>query len=265
MGLPSNTSDPLQPLDPIIHAAENPGKVFSDLFVMGKYTTIGSTKMWEGLFSGGFKGMGKGMYEDALIWTKTIGPFFRDYVPGYQEGTWTGDILKRNVNDNPELAAFLGIKIVGAIVSLVLSFFGQTYSWALYASLLVSLMTYLTGPGVSEAYIAKLMEKYRFQRDLLEARVRDAWSADIFSGDIFLWLAGGSLYNACYAGGTLLNPTGLIDPLSRGLGYVQEVDTTFMMSMSLPYESNAGGVMYNSYLAGGKKGTVDALNWGRIF
>ena len=214
-----------------------------------------SIKPIEGLLNGGVKGFGKGLYEGTYGVFKAIGPFAQEYIPGFQDNNPFGSMWKRNIVDNPEMIAYIFVKVTLTVAAVALSLTGNVW-----ASLAVSIASYAISPGIQEAFIERLLEKYKSRQSEYETYIRNTWSNDLLSGDIYLWLAGGALYNECFAGGMLCNPLGLIDPSARGLGYGQEVDTSMLMPLQMPYEDAAGGDLYRGYLAGNSS-TVDVLGW----
>ena len=243
-------------IDAISNAVTNPMGFMRGLGGIADSVIKFSIKPIEGLLNGGVKGYGKGLYEGTYGVFKAVGPFAQEYIPGFQDNNPFGSMWKRNVVDNPEMMSYIFVKVGLTIASVALSLTGNVW-----ASVALSIASYAISPGINEAFIEKLKEKYAAKQNY-EAYIRDTWSNDLFSGDIYLWLAGGALYNECYAGGLLCNPLGLLDPSARGLGYGQEVDTSMLMTLQMPYEDAAGGDLWRSYLAGNSS-TVDVLGWGK--
>lgn len=65
------------------------------------------------------------------------------------------------------------------------------------------------------------------------------------------WLAGGKKYNACFAGGALFNPSGLVSPhsVAFGINNPHENDSEWIARLNAPYENLAGGVGFMSSIA----------------
>lgn len=67
------------------------------------------------------------------------------------------------------------------------------------------------------------------------------------------WLAGGKKYNACFAGGALFNPSGLVSPhsVAFGINNPHENDSEWIAQLNAPYENLAGGVGFMHTVAQG--------------
>lgn len=219
-----------------------------------------AVKPIEGLFTKGFSGIGQGFYTGVHEYVQSLGTFGAKYIPLLQDDNFIGSAWKRNMIDNAAFTAFLISKISLTVVSVALTLMGMPM-----AALAVSAFNFAIQPSVNIAYKNELMKMLNFKQSIEYAKELDAinnfTALSLCGAEIFDWLAGGTMYNECFAGGALFNSLGIIEPMSKGLGYVSEVDTSFLAKINFPFEDAAGGSFYNSYLAGGDKAIVDVLNF----
>lgn len=103
------------------------------------------------------------------------------------------------------------------------------------------------------------------QKQLTEKALQKDFISDVMTAEIFGWLAGGSSYNAVFAGGDLFNSLGIINPLGKSLGFDAKVDTSFIDDINFPYSTNAGGGAFTNFYFGvplAGDSNFSPLKWG---
>lgn len=196
------------------------------------------------------KGIAKGNIKGAV----------RGFAAGFSEGLFEG--LSSFLSEKHAGALAYGLTLVGfALASVAASFLAPTAIGVLVAGVSYLLSDSIT-QGAMEQYVKNIfgdaLEQLKSQRHASFGGFLGA----VYTGEIYDWLAGGDLRNACYAGGVLFNWEGLIDPMAKATGYPQEL-SYLGLEMQTPYNKQAGGDAFMTYLAGGK--SFDSQEIARAF